>query len=75
MFPDFARVLTEARNRAQLTQEALAGKAGMDRSYVSQLERGLKIPTLKSLFRLAEALDVRPSELVKRIEKHDDRWK
>lgn len=48
-----------------LSQEQLALDAGMKRSYVSELERGLRNPTVRALGRLAEALKVEPDALLK----------
>jgi transcriptional regulator with XRE-family HTH domain len=53
---------------AGLTQEALAFRAGLDRSYISQLEHDHKSPTLDTLFLLCDALGVRASELIARVE-------
>jgi transcriptional regulator with XRE-family HTH domain len=61
--------LRRAREEAGLTQEQLAEKAGLHRTYVSLLERGKKSPTLVVLFRLCGALGLRPSTLVARVER------
>jgi transcriptional regulator with XRE-family HTH domain len=45
-----------ARKHAGLSQEALALAAEVDRTYVSQLERGVANPSLQILFRIAKAL-------------------
>jgi transcriptional regulator with XRE-family HTH domain len=60
--------LRKARLKAGLTQEALALEANVDRSYVSQLERGLKSPTVDMLLRLCRATGARASEIVARVE-------
>lgn len=54
------------RLAAGLTQEQLAAEAGMERSYVSDLERGTRNPSVAALGRLAEALDVEPHLLLLR---------
>ena len=41
-----------------LSQEDFAGRVGLDRTYVSGIERGLRNPTLLVLLRLAQALEV-----------------
>jgi ribosome-binding protein aMBF1 (putative translation factor) len=64
----FARVLREIRQGQNLSQEDLAGQTGFDRTFVSMLERGLASPSLRSLFRLAEALRVTPSQIIRRME-------
>lgn len=60
----FGEVLAEFRQRAGFSQEGLADRAGVHRTYVSQLERGLKSPTLDVLLRLASALGIQPSRLL-----------
>ena len=47
-----------------MTQEQLAVEAGMERSYVSDLERGTRNPSVMALGRLADALGVRPDALL-----------
>lgn len=47
-----------------MTQEQLGLEAEMERSYVSDLERGTRNPSVRALGRLAEALDVEPHMLL-----------
>ena len=47
-----------------MTQEELALEAGMERSYVSDLERGTRNPSVRALGRLAVALGIKPSVLL-----------
>ena len=63
------RVLASRRRRANLTQEAVAEACGLHATYVSQLERGLKSPTLRVLFRLADAVGISPSAFVRAVER------
>lgn len=49
-------MLKEARVSRGLSQEALALEAGVDRSYVSQLERGIANPSLYILSKIAQVL-------------------
>ena len=65
----FGRVLRERRLAAGLSQEKLALEAEVDRTFVSLLERGGRQPTLSTIWRLAAALGVAPSELVGRVER------
>jgi transcriptional regulator with XRE-family HTH domain len=51
-----------------ISQEQLGLQIDSGRTYVSELERGRHSPTLNWLFRLAEALDFSPSELIRRVE-------
>ncbi|MBI5083314.1 MAG: helix-turn-helix transcriptional regulator [Acidobacteria bacterium] len=64
----FGLALREIRTAKGLSQEGLAHEAGVDRSYVSLLERGLKSPTLRMVFKLAGILGVAAAELVGRTE-------
>lgn len=65
----FGMVLRERRLSAGLSQEKLALEAEVDRTFVSLLERGGRQPTLTTLWRLAAALGVAPSELIGAVEK------
>ena len=62
------RVLAEQRRRKGLSQEALAYRCKLHPTYISQLERGLKSPTIRVLITLSAALDVRPSDLLRAVE-------
>lgn len=71
--PDLARifgqVLLEARKTVPgLSQEKLAEAVGLERAYISRLERGLALPTLTVLFLLANKLDLSVTVLVSRVE-------
>ena len=48
-----AQILLDARKNAGLTQQELADRIGADKGYISRLERGLTIPTVSTLYRLA----------------------
>jgi DNA-binding XRE family transcriptional regulator len=65
----FGQVLRAQRERCSLSQEALALKANVDRTFVSQIERGIRQPTLTTLVKLAKALEVPPSKLISRTER------
>ena len=62
------QVIVEQRRAIGLSQEALAHRSGLHRTYVSEIERGLKVPTVGRLFALAGPLQLPPSELLRRIE-------
>ena len=64
----FGRQLRETRMKAGFSQEAFAAECGLHRTYISQLERGLKSPSLKSISVMADALNIRPYQLVKMAE-------
>ncbi len=60
--PAFGERLRARRAAAALTQAALAERAGLDVSYVSQMERGLRDPSLSSIEALAGALGLSLAE-------------
>lgn len=60
----FGSVLASYRGKAGLSQQSLALNCGLDRTYISLLERGLRQPSLTTIFSLAEALGVQPQTLV-----------
>jgi transcriptional regulator with XRE-family HTH domain len=61
--------LQRARRDANLTQEQLAFRAKVDRSYVSLLENDKKSPTVDMLLRLCAAMGVKASLLIGRVER------
>ncbi|MFN2640917.1 MAG: helix-turn-helix domain-containing protein [Actinomycetota bacterium] len=63
----FGAVLRELRKSKGLSQERLGYDADSGRTYISQLERGERGPSLKMVFRLAESLGIAPSEIVARV--------
>jgi len=63
------RVIQKIREQKGLSQEVVSGLADIGRTHLSAIERGLRKPTLETLFRLAEALDMSASEIVRQIEK------
>lgn len=56
--------IKDVRIDKKLSQNALAKMVGMSQGYLSELESNKKSPTLRQLCKIAEALDVEPSELV-----------
>lgn len=62
------KAISKLRLEAGLSQEELAERAGIHRTYVSQLERGIKSPTLAVLIKVAKALDTRASRLLRSVE-------
>ena len=65
----FGKVLRDLRLARGLSQEALAHEAEIQRNFVSLIERGHNQPTIGTLWKLAEALEVSPSEMLKGVEK------
>lgn len=64
----FGKLLRELRVKKGLSQDELATDADLDRTYISLLERGMRQPTLETLFVLAKALNVSPSWMVSELE-------
>jgi len=64
----FGKVLREYRLRKEMSQEALAEAAGLDRSFISLVERGIQSPNIVILIKIADVLEVPASELIARME-------
>ena len=64
----FAFHLRRLRTSAGLSQEELADRAGLHRTYISSIERGQRNVSLENIFVLAKALGAQPGELLKSIE-------
>ena len=56
------------REARELTQEKLAERAGLDPTYTSGIERGLRNPGIKNVARLAKALGLSTAELLKGVD-------
>jgi len=61
----FGQRLAKLRNESGLTQEDMAFKVGVDRTYISLIERGERNPTLKRLWKISRVLKISLPELVK----------
>jgi transcriptional regulator with XRE-family HTH domain len=64
----FGKILRKYRLQQQLSQEKLAELANLDRTYISQIERGFKSPSIKVLIFLAQALHVEAHLLISELE-------
>lgn len=51
-----AQILLDARKKSGLTQQELAKRIGADKGYVSRVERGLIVPSVSTLYRIAAAM-------------------
>jgi transcriptional regulator with XRE-family HTH domain len=67
----FGKVLHDLRTESKLSQEKLAELAGYDRTYISLLERGLRQPTITTIFDISIALHISPSSFIKAVEDLD----
>ena len=63
------KVIQRHRESRGLSQEVLSGLADIGRTHLSAIERGTRRPTLETFFRIAEAMQISPSELMVAIEK------
>lgn len=64
----FGGVLRRTRVAAGVSQEELAGRADVDRTFISRLERGVRQPTIATLISLSKALGVSAGDLVRETE-------
>jgi len=64
----FGIIVRQLRTQKGLSQEKLADLCELDRTYISLIERGLRQPTLKTIFRIAFSLGISPSELIQHVE-------
>ncbi len=62
------RIIQGVREQKGLSQEVVSGLADIGRTHLSAIERGERKPTLETFFRVADALNIAPSELMKKIE-------
>jgi transcriptional regulator with XRE-family HTH domain len=61
----FAANLRRIRHAKGISQEDLAHEAGINRSYMSKLEKGASYPGLEIIGKLATVLEVEPAELIR----------
>ena len=62
------RVLQKFREQKKQSQELVSGFAGIGRTHLSAIERGERKPTLDTFFKIADALEIRPSVIMAAIE-------
>lgn len=61
-------VIQRFREQKKQSQELVSGLAGIGRTHLSAIERGERKPTLETFFKIADALNVKPSQLMAAIE-------
>ena len=71
----FGIVISKLRVQKGLTQERMSGLACIARSHLVALENGEKTVRLDTLWRIADALEISPSELIREVEKTDNEKK
>jgi transcriptional regulator with XRE-family HTH domain len=65
----FGSVVRRRRLRKGVSQEALAAEAGLHRTYVGLLERGLRMPSIYVARQVARALGVTTAQLISEVER------
>ena len=63
------RIIREMRKRKGLTQEVLSGLAAVSRSHLAEIESGHTNANVETLWRIAEALSIRLSDLIRMVER------
>ncbi len=61
-------VIRTFRRSQQLTQEDVSFESGVDRAFLSQIERGQQLPSIVTLFKLAPVLGTTPSFILREVE-------
>lgn len=64
------RTIRTLRTEKGLSQDVLSGLAGIARTHLSMIENGNKQANFETIWRIALALNMRPSELVQKIEQN-----
>ena len=69
----FGIVISKLRTEKGMSQENLSAFAGIARSHLTMLENGRKTARLNTVFSIADALGVKPSELIRMVEEVDNK--
>ena len=64
----FGQIVRQKRQQASISQEELGYRAGLDRTYISGLERGVRNPSLTALVSLAQGFGISVSNLTALLE-------
>lgn len=64
----FGQIIRDVRKDRKFSQEKLAFESGLDRTFISLLECGRKQPSLVTIFQLAKALQIKPSQIIAAVE-------
>lgn len=71
----FGAILKKYRVEKKLSQQTVAYESGLDRTYISLLERGERNPTITTVFALAQCLGKKPSEFIIQLEEVHENYK
>ena len=69
----FGIVISRLRTEKGMSQENLSAFAGIARSHLTMLENGKKTARLNTVFSIADALGIKPSELIRMVEEVDNK--
>ena len=64
-----AKVIRELRQSKGLSQDVLSGLAGIARTHLTMIENGDKQPNFETVWKIAVAFDMKPSEFIALVEK------
>ena len=67
------RMLQRAREERGLSQELVSGLAGIGRTHLSAIERGVRKPTLDTFWKISDAMGIKPSILLAKIEEETEK--
>jgi len=62
----FGEVMRTIREELGVSQMTLHAKTGLDRTFISDLERGVQCPSLRTIYRIADGLGISATNLVRR---------
>ena len=62
------KVIHQVREKKGISQEVVSGLADIGRTHLSAIERGARKPTIETFFRIADAMGIKASVLMKQIE-------
>ena len=65
----FGRVVKQLREEHRYSQEVLADRASLNRTYLGEVERGVAVPSLATVAKIATALNLSAAELIARSER------
>jgi transcriptional regulator with XRE-family HTH domain len=68
----FGEIVRRRRQQIGISQEKLAELSALHRTYISQIERGLKSPSLKAMIAISKALNVKLSIMLRELESSSD---
>lgn len=64
----FGQIVRSLRKEKGFSQEKLAELSNLDTTYISMIERAVRVPTIRTIFSIAQALDVPASKLIQMVE-------